>query len=166
MSKTAVKLRVPYPDQADAGDALQIYTDFGSGTVDTGKPLLATPLQLFPGRKKRFEGIGTEVIGVNAVGGLASPPLRSGIGNEIIGQTPVGAGEPFLDVVVLIPPGFGKYKFAAELVDENGNKQAAALPEVQAMVSSIDPPTVKSFSFGSYDGVTDTVTLDFTKNTE
>ncbi len=165
MSKIAIKLRIPYPEDADAGDALQVYTDFGSGTIDTSKPLLASPQPLFPGQSKRYEGIGTGVLGLHKIGGRMSPPHGSNLGQTTLGITPTGQAPSYMDVVVLLSPAFGKFKFAAEIVDAEGNKQIAAMPVIERMVAATDPPPLESFSFASYDGMADTFTFGFTRNT-
>lgn len=165
MSKVAIKLRIPYPETADAGDALQVYTDFGSGTVDTTKPLLASPLPLFPGKIKRSDGFGTGIMGLHRLDGRLPPMKHTSFGQTTFGVTPMGQVPPYVDVVVYLSPAFGKFKFAVEIVDAEGNKQIAAMPVIERMVAATDPPPLESFAYGSYDGMADTFTFNFTRNT-
>lgn len=165
--RTTLKLRVPYPAPADAGDALQIYTDRGTGTVDTTKGLLQAPAGLFPGVLQRFGGFGSEVFGESdAETGFALPPAPLGFGSETFGDTPFGDALAYREVAVHVPPSFGVHKFNARLVDEAGNPQGDAMPLGEFMVSSEEPPSLKSFAFDSYNDVDDVVTFTFTKNTE
>ncbi len=165
--KTAVKLRVPYPDDADAGDALQAYSDFGTGTIDTGRPLLKAPAALFSGAVQRFEGHGGEVYGESTYGdGLAQPIAGGGHGDEIYGETAYGDAAAARELIVQVPPAFGMHKFSVQLLDAEGNPQGAALPEIEAMVSSTDPPSLSSFEFDSYDTGGDVLTFRFARDTE
>ena len=162
-----ITLRVPYPSAADAGDRLQIYTDFGTGTVDHAKPLLARPIELFPGETKRFAGHGTEAYGQSRYGiGRASPPKGPGHGAERYGSTPHGSVPRSIDLVVEVPPAFGTHKFEVELQDSEGNAQGGSLPQLAAMVSGTRPPTLSSFAYDSYDDVNDLIQFTFTRNTE
>src|SRR3990172_9384519 len=129
--RTPVTIRVPYPADADAGDALQVYTDFGSGVIDTAQPLLQGPAELFARGVLRSAGLGSEVLGETVPESTLTQPRRApGLGNEIMGETPCGDTPSFQEITVHVPPAFGKHKFAVQTVDEAGNPQGAALAEV------------------------------------
>ena len=165
--RTTLKLRVPYPSPADAGDAVQLYTDRGTGTVDTTKPLLQAPAELFPAGLRRFDGFGSEVFGESVPEtGFALPPAPLGFGSEIFGETPFGDALAYREVTVQIPPAFGVHQFKSRMLDEAGNPQGDALPLGEFLVSSEQPPSLKSFAFDSYDSGSDRVTFAFSKNTE
>jgi len=165
--RTAVAIRVPYPADADAGDALQAYTDFGSGTVDTTQPLLQGPAELFARGVLRSAGLGSEVRGETVPESTLAQPRRApGLGNEVLGETPCGETPSFQEITVQVPPAFGKHKFAMQMVDEAGNPQGAVLAEVQTWVSSEEPPELSDFAFESYDAGTDRLTFSLAKNTE
>ena len=182
--RTPVKLRVPYPPDADAGDALQVFTDFGLvrartllaphgvprgslSPVDLTRPLLKAGAGLFTVGLQRFEGHGSEIYGESAYGtGLASPPVRSGHGDEVYGTTPYANVPDYREVTVHVPPAFGMHRFAVQLLDEAGNPQGTAPVELEAFVSSEEPPGIKEFAFSSYDPVNDRLTFSLSKNTE
>ena len=165
--RTAVKIRVPYPDGADAGDRIQVFTDFGSGTIDLNRPLLAQPKAVFRGARKRFAGHGTEVYGESAYAtGRQAPDPGLGHGAEIYGVTPYGTVPETMEIAVTVPPAYGLHKFSGRLMDAAGNPQGAALPEVTVFVSSVQPPGLATFEFVSFDAGTRTATFGFTKNKE
>jgi len=165
--KHPVVLRIPYPSDADGGDAVQVYSDFGSGTIDTTRPLLPVPVPLFPGRTTRFSGLRSVRLGRTGFAPFTPPPLRAAdMASVIHGVTPYPPTTPYREVVVMIPPGFGDYQFQARLTDENGNEQAANFPAITAIVSATTPPTMRRIELGGYDPVGDAVTIDYLKNTE
>lgn len=165
--RTTVKLRVPYPDTADAGDGLQVFTDAGSGTVDTTKPLLQRRAELFPKGLRRFGGLGTETLGEAMPGnGAARRPQPPGLGSEVLGVTPCGESPSYRELTVTIRPAFGLHKFEARMLDEAGNPQGEALPLGEFLVSSETPPNLRTFALDSYDAGLDRFTFSFTRNLE
>ena len=165
--RPAIKIRVPYPAGADAGDRIQVFSDFGSGTIDLDRPLLAQPKAVFRGARKRFAGHGTEVYGESLHGtGRQAPDPGLGHGSEIYGVTPYGTVPETMEIAVTVPPSYGAYKFSARLLDAMGNPQGAALPEVTVFVSSVQPPGLATFAFVSLDAGARTATFGFTKNRE
>lgn len=163
--KQTVMLRVPIDDDWDAGVRLQVYTDFGTGTIDTDSPLLQRGLDLFPG-KHRARGVGTQPVGVGRLGDHKAARPRAGIRHAIVGQTAVGTSPPFVVIPVQVPAAFGAWKFGVEAVDANGNVQGGGLAEVTAMVSGTEPPPLKSLSLVGYDATKDQLTLSFTREAE
>lgn len=165
--KTTVTVRVPYPADADAGDLVQIYSDFGSGTLDLSKPLLAAPVALFAGREKRSTGLGSRPIERGVFGTQKSTPRQTAtFGNTIIDRTPFGSTPDFLEVDVLIPAAYGLWKFGAQIVDEEGNAQAGAPAERAAVVAGTQPPDVARIALASFDKAANKITFDLTLNAE
>jgi len=165
--RTTVKIRVPVPAEADAGDRVQVFTDFGTGTIDTSRPLLKHPKAVFRGARKRFGGHGTESYGESAYGlGRQGPDPGPGHGSEIYGVTPYGVPVETIEVTVSVPPAYGLHKFSARMLDAMGNLQGAALPEVTVFVSSVQPPGLRSFAFASFDSGARTATFTFARDSE
>lgn len=165
MPKQSVTLAVPYDDAWDAGDRLQVFTDFGSGTIDVSKPLLSRAVEIFP-RQFPSRPLGLQPLGVGRAGdGKAGrPPGKAG--RTILGVTPLGTAPPLLDVAVDAPPVFGTWKFSARCVDRYGNVQAASLAEATVCLSATDPTPVATFTLAGYDAGTDVVTFNVTVGTE
>lgn len=163
--KQAITLRVPIHEDWDAGDRVQVFTDFGTGTVNLTKPLLPRPVSVFPG-KHRARGLGSQPVGSGRVkDGRASRPHR-GIRTTRVGRTPVGNAEPFVALTVNVPAAFGQWKFAVRVVDAFQNVQAGGEQEIEAIVSGTDPMPLRRLDFDSYDGGSDQVTFNLTRNTE
>lgn len=165
MSKQAVTLRVPIHEDWDAGDRLQIYTNFGSGEVDTDKPLLRRPVEIFPGQQ-RSRGLGRQPVGIGRVGDFKAARPRRGLGTTRAGVTPVGTTPAVIEVTVDLPAAFGKWKFAAKAIDRHGNVQSGDLEVIEAVVSGTEPPPLEAFSYNGYDSETDQVSFDFSKGAE
>lgn len=162
--RTPVTLRIIVPDDADAGDGVQVYTDFGSGTIDTSRPLLAKPAPIFgadTGRFKRFADFSMS---------RTFPTQRPGTLRETLGDLAFTKGlvefARYVDVTVQVPPNYGMHLFAGQLVDAAGNEQGGLLPEIAVFVSSSEPPTVRRFAFAGYDAGTDRVTFEVAANSE
>jgi len=182
--RTPVKLRVPYPADADAGDALQVFTDFGLvrartllaphgvpkgslSPVDLTRPLLKAGAGLFIEALRRSQGLGSETLGETVPETtLAQPPRAPGLGDEWLGETPCGETFSYREITVHVPPAFGMHRFAVQLVDEAGNPQGVAPVELGAFVSSEEPPRIREFAFASYDAGNDRLNFNLSKNTE
>jgi len=165
MAKQTVMLRVPVDEAWDAGDALQVYADSGTGTVDLAKPLLARPAALFPGQHAA-KGIGRQPVGRGRTGDLKARRSRPGMGRARVGITKVGKSPAVLQVPVEIPAAFGNWKFAVKVVDRLGVVQTAAAAELQVVVSGTEPPPLSAFAFDSYDQGADVLTFSFIKGSE
>ena len=164
--KTAVTIKVPVDVDWDGGTRLQVYTDRGSGTVDTNDPLLPRAVEVFPGQLVSA-GYGQQTYGEGAYGfNTPAPPRTGGFGEQVYGDGPYGESEPYVEVTVNLPAAFGKWKFAVEAIDGEGNVQSDPLTEVAQIVSATEPPTVRGFAFGSYASITDQVTFSIVVNTE
>lgn len=161
MSRVAVQLRVKLADTWEVGDKVQVYTDYGTGTVDTDNPLLPEPIEMFPGDEPE-RGLGEGALGEGSLGGVG-PPLHypGGLGETPLGEVPLGDDEPYITVTAYVPDAFGTWKFAAGAVDEAGNVQGDALEEIEAFVSGEDPPALTVFAFAGYDDDTDKATFSF-----
>ena len=165
MSKETIRLRVPISDTWDAGDRLQVFSDFGGGEIDTDRPLLARPVEVFAGQWPA-KGLGRQPLGVGRLGDGRASRARTGLGKTILGVTPCGTTPPYLEVVVEVPAAFGNWKFAAAAVDRFGTVQAGSLQEVEAVVSATDPAPLQRIDLADYDGETDVVTFDLALNAE
>ncbi len=166
MSLQAITLRVPIGDDWDGGHRVQVYTDRGSGTVDTSRPLLARPAEIFPGQLAS-KGYGMHPWGRGRFGDNKPSRPRTGVyGRQIYGVSPYGNPEPFMEVTVEVPAAFGAWKFGVEVVDRFGTVQSGGLQEIVAVVSGTDPAPVSAFAVAGYDSQTDQVTFGFEKNTE
>jgi len=151
--RTLVTIRVLIPEGADVGDAVQVYTDNGTGTVDLNAPLLARAARIVPAAGKRSGGYGSVPYGRARYGSQKLAPQRqASLATTTFGRGAYGRTPDFLEVTVPVLPGFGTRKFAARLVDEEGNAQGAAAPETAVLLSSIEPPTMRSFAFDSMQG--------------
>lgn len=165
VSKQAVTLRVPIDESWDAGASLQVFCDFGSGTIDTSKPLLRRPREVFAGQRAA-RGVGLQPVGIGRTGDFKASRPRGGLGRTRVGVTPLGTTPPFIDVTVDVPPAFGVWKFAAQVLDRDGNPQSGPLQEISAVVSGTQPAALKSFSLFGYDAGADQVIFDFTTDAE
>ena len=165
MSKQTVLLTVAIDDSWDAGDRLQVFTDFGDGSIDLTRPLLKRTFDVFPGQQPA-QAYGRQPYALGRHGdNLASRP-PSGIAGTIYGTTPHGGALVAVEVPVVVPPEFGSWKFAARVVDAAGNVQSAAAAELSVLVSGTDPAPPAGFVFDSYDTPSDRVTFTFSKDAE
>ena len=164
--KTAVTIKVPIDPDWDGETRLQVYTDRGGGTVDTTDPLLPRPVEVFPGAL-RAKGFGRFPLGRGRFGSnKPAYPRNGGFFDQRFGTGALGRSKPFVRLTVNVPAVFGKWKFAVEAIDAEGNVQSDPITEVARILSAAEPPTIKSFAFGSYDGGTDQVTFSLRVNTE
>lgn len=160
-----VTLSLAINDDWDAGDTAQVYTDRGTGTLDMTRPLLAKPLDLFPGRH-RGRGVGRQPVGIGRVeSGRASRP-RVRLGRHRVGITPVGSEPKVLGIAVDVPPSSDTWKFGIEITNRFGNVQAGPISTVDVVLSGTEPAPAASFAFVSYDGGSDQVTFSFSKDAE
>jgi hypothetical protein len=165
MAKQTVMLRVPVAESWDAGDAIQVYADNGTGTVDFNTPLLARPAPLFPGQHAA-KGVGLQPVGRGRTGDQKARRARPGMGRAVTGKTKVGTSPKTLAVPVEVSAAFGNWKFSAKLVDRFGVVQAAAGTEAQVIVSGTEPPPLSSFTLNGYDFAGDVATFDFVKGSD
>ncbi len=165
MSKQTVLLTVPISGAWDAGDRIEVFTDFGDGSLDMAAPLLVRGLDLFPGRQAA-RPVGRRAVGRSRVGdGHASRP-KPGVGHSVVGVTPVGRTPTYVPVAVDVPAAFGKWKFGVRVVDADGNVQGGGLQEIELVVSGTEPAPLTSFAFASYDSESDQVTFDIVRSAE
>jgi len=160
-----VELRIPIPEGADAGDGLQVYSDFGDGTIDLARPLLARPAALFEAIVTRTKDFGGQ--GLRGTFPTGRPPTRL---SEMFGRQPFGKGMTefirYVDVTVHLPAAYAMHKFAGQIVDAAGNAQGGTLPEIAVFVAATEPPTLSRFELESYDAVNDQAVFAFERNTE
>lgn len=161
----AVTLQIPIEDTWRAGTRIQVYTDWGSGEIDTDRPLLARPVEVFPGQAAQ-RGVGDDAADLVGTAGGPRQPATNTLASEICGVTPLCEGTAFVEVTVYVPQVYGLWLFGAQAVDEAGNPQDGALTELTELVYGTDPAPLQSFAYDSYDGETDQVTFAFQLNTE
>lgn len=163
--KQTVILRVPIEDDWDAGARLEVFTDFGHGSVDYTRPLLQRGLDLFPGQHGG-RGVGVQPVGVGRVGDHKAARPAVGIGSSIVGITPVGTAPSYVEIPVSVPAAFGAWKFAVRAVDGQGNVQSEEAVESTVLVSGTEPPPLRTFALDSYDAIKDRLTFWFSRETE
>ena len=103
-------------DQAwDAGTTLQVYTDFGAGTIDFDKPLLVKAKRVFEQGYKEpaAGGVSPTRLGRGRLSGRPNKPAI-GLGRTRLGRTPLGRTPSYVEVVVRVPPAYGVHKFAVK----------------------------------------------------
>lgn len=162
MSRVPVQLRVKLDPAWRVGDGVQVYTNYGSGEIDTDRPLLHEPAEVFPGQL-RSRGLGRGRLGEGSIGGAKPTAFhKGGLGFMPLGIGPLGGSEPYVTITVYVDDAFGVWKFAAQAVDEAGNIQGDALEEIEALVSGEDPPALLAFTFSEYDDVNDKAQFAFT----
>lgn len=160
MSSQRIILPIPIDADWDAGDRIQVYTDWGDGTIDLSRPLLARPMDVFPGQQ-RAKPLGQQPVGAGRVGDFKANRPRRGLGRTRVGMTPVGTTPSVIDVPVDVPPAYGTWKFAAQVVDVHDNVQAEAPAEISAVVSGTEPPPVATLLLIIYSPGTDQATFAF-----
>lgn len=165
MSKQTVTLRVLVDDAWDANDRLEVYTDNGTGTIDTTTPLLVRQGGVFPGRHPA-RGVGRQPVGRGRVGTGKAALSSGGIGRTRVGKTPVGRTPLFVDLTVDVDAAHGTWKFAVGAVDRDGSVQSGGLQETSLVVSGTDPPPLNKFELNSYDGGSDQVIFDIAQGTD
>lgn len=145
-----VLLTIDLPDEWDGGTTLQVFTDFGSGTVDFASPLLARRAQVYPGRR-RAAGYADAAWGDDSYGDFGAPlPPEEGFGEAEYGDAPYGDGERLMMLPVPIPPGYGTWKFTIRAFDEAGNQQGTISPTITAWISGTEPPPVRDFQLQGF----------------
>jgi len=164
--RTPVELRIPIPDAAKAGDRVQVYTDFGSGTVDMTAPLLADPAPLFPSGSRRVQT--AKDFPAKGAAKSGRPAARLSETASTISDFKQGskAFRKVIEVRVFVPPGYGTFRFYAQLVDAAGNVQGGTLPLIEVFLSGVNPPPVRSFALASYDSGADQLTFNVERNEE
>jgi hypothetical protein len=143
-------------------DRLQLYTDSGTGTIDTERPLLSRPLRMFPGALPARTS-GDHPSGMVPSGAdIPAYPHLGGQDEWPAGSIPSGTAVPYIEVPVYVDQGFGTWLFSAEIVDGAGNVQSDPMVEFTHVVSGEEPPALSAFAFASYDAPTDRATFSFT----
>jgi len=160
-----VVIRVNVDEAWHAGTRLQLYTDRGTGTVDTNAPLLPVAVPVFGENVRAAYGV--QPFGRGRFG-TSKPRLpRGGVGTITWGKTPFGeTPPPSLDLGVQVSAAFGAWKFQARAVDAAGNPQPGVLGETQRVVSGTRPTRPLAFAFDSYDAPTDRATFAFALNSD
>ena len=153
-----VALAVPVDPSWAFGTKLQAYSDFGTGTIDTGRPLLAQPVDPYVGRVKPA-GFGQAGYGETSYGTTTRRIGRGGYGNLPHATVPFGDGARRVTVVARVPDAYGSWKFAVEAISPAGDAQTDALEERAVFLSGRLPGPVKAMAIDSFAG--DTLTLTY-----
>jgi hypothetical protein len=154
-----VALAIPVQTSWPYGTRLQVYTDFGTGTIDTSQPLLAAPVDPYAGRR-RPAGFAQAGYGETSYGGSTRRVGRGGYGGHGHAEVAFGGGQPRVTVVARVRDAYGNWKFAAEAIAPNGDVQTDALEEKQVFLSGRTPQPVKNVAIDSYTAGTLTLTYD------
>lgn len=147
----------------EADYTVQIFTDFGDGSIDESTPLFEQALALFPG--VAFPGgYGETPYGDGPYGGEGAVFANTGgYGDGPYGETEGGYGEGASYVEAFVPielDAVGDWLFGVKVYDNAGNVQSAAITEFTFHVSSEDPDPPKTFSYGSYNSGTGVFTFN------
>jgi hypothetical protein len=161
-----VEIRVPVPASAKAGDRLQIYTDFGTGTVDLNQPLLVEPILLLRDATRRVQTFKDSGLKGEMKSGRPAPRSRERLGTLSGFASGLREFRQTVEAVVHVPAAYGPHKFAARIVDAFGNAQEGPLPEVTVFLSSLHPPGLRSFALADYDSENDRITFSVSRNSE
>ena len=159
-----IRLRFAAQDTWTPLDTFQVFTDNGTGSIDTDAPLLAARRSMFPASEELL-GYGEEPYSETTYGGTSAVYAANGgygdqpYAEEIDGY---GYGTPYVECTVLCQQGFGTWKFAAQAWNAAGKVQSDALVEFSQFVSGEEPLPLSRFAFSGYDGETDRITFAFT----
>lgn len=159
-----VRLRFPAQSGWKPLDTFQVYTDNGTGSVDTTAPLLAARREMFPDTEDIL-GYGEEPYGETAYGGTSAVyAANGGYGDQPYGEQAdgYGYGTPYVECTVFVGQGFGGWKFAVEAWSHVGKQQTASLVEFSQFVSGDEPLPLSAFRFSEYDDENDRITFSFT----
>ncbi len=159
-NRVAVTLRINVPGAWQHGTRVQVFCDFGTGTIDLGQPLLARPIDPYA-RTVRPRGHGSVAHGSVPHGAATAELGGGGHGYHAHGSVAHGAAVSSFVVTVQVPDACGLWKFAAQAIDEAGNAQGDALTEWQAYVSGRQPRPVGGFALVGYDQPSDTLTFSY-----
>lgn len=150
MNRQRITLSVAVPDAWDGGTTLQAFCDFGTGSIDFTRPLLARRVEVFPGRR-RAAGYADAPYGDDGYGDFGAPlPPEEGYGEAEYGDAPYGDGERVMMLGVPIPAAYGAWKFTVRAFDEAGNQQNTISPIIDAWISGTETPPVRDFALQSF----------------
>ena len=145
-----LELRVPCDDDWEADDRIQVYTDYGTGVLDTDAPLLSRAVAMFPG--VHFPGGygGNDYGSVDYGSEHPTWPHTGGYGDHAYGELDYGADDPYIVIPITIEDAVGDWIFGVAVVDGAGNSQSGAIAETTYHVSGEDPTPAGTFVFSAY----------------
>ena len=148
MSLLLLEVKIPIHASWKPGDTLQLYTDEGDGSVDTTKPLLATPVPVFP-NQERVLGYGAGPYGAGPYGDDTGQPQggAGGYGDVPYGDGPYGDSVAYVSVWVEVTNVFATWLFTAEVTSGAGTVQTDSLVDVTVQLDGEDPEPPASFAF-------------------
>jgi len=134
----------------------QIYFDNGTGTIDYGNPLTATPIQIWPARQDKA-GFAMAAFGLTDLGFDAAAAVGFGKGCFGHGQFGLDA-----DTIEWTSPQLtsGTYKFGVKIVDKSGN-QSSTVETGPITVTPAARPAGK-LNIASFDKQTNLLLLEIT----
>lgn len=154
MPKMPIILDVDVESDWKFDSTLQIFTDNGSGTLETD-PIFSRPLKSFAETRPPTPW-GRQTWGRGAWGGgFFRSMKRRAWGRPRWGIGEWGRSPRYVRILVYVDQGVGNYKFAARAIDGSGNAQSGADVEVIQPVSGEAPFPLAAFDFSSYDSGND-----------
>jgi len=160
MDEIPVLVRVPVQSTWVYGTRINVYTDRGTGTIDTSRALNRTPIKVFGESPDPLGGVGDGAAGKVPIGSAQPKAKGDGeLGHWEFGEDPNGlaAGTGYVEVVCWIDQIVGDVKFGALAVDAAGNPQGGAMVEWTQYVSGDRPAPLTTFAFSQYDEANDQV---------
>jgi len=133
-----VKLRLLRSQVLPLGSRIQIYFDGGTGDIDYDDPLCAEPIRLWPSPYDKA-GFGTSRFGEGDFGFDSAAAVGFGRGDFGFGQ--FGLDADSLEWISR-PLSKGIYRFAARVIDKDGNESDAVEAEPVTVIPAAKPATV------------------------
>jgi hypothetical protein len=132
-----VKLRILRSQLLPLGATIQVYSDNGSGVIDYGDPVSNEPIQVWPSPYDKT-GFGACCFGEGDFGFESAAAVGFGRGDFGLGQFGLD-----VDSVEWIsePLDKGIYRFAARVIDKDGNQSDAAETEPITVILAARPAT-------------------------
>lgn len=143
-----IDVRVEVDPDWTFGTRLQIYADFGDGSVDATRALLPKTFDPYVG-KQDPGGYGTVPYGSVPYGHVVDHFKGDGYGEYGYGDQPYGEAVASITVPVRIPDAYGTWIFSPEAIDAAGNVQTDALDEFTIVVSGRNPAPLRSVTLQS-----------------
>jgi len=135
------------------GARANVYFDNGSGQIDYGKPLNASPIPIWPCWHDKA-GFGTAQFGMSDFGYESAASIGFGKGSFGHGQFGLDA-----DTIEWISPSLplGRYRFGVKTLDAHGNESAAS--ETAPISVAPAPRPAAALSVTAFDSQTNQLTL-------
>ncbi len=132
-----VKLRLLRSQLLPLGSTIQIYSDSGTGNIDYDNPLGVEPIRVWPSPYDKA-GFGTSCFGEGDFGFDSAAAVGFGRGDFGFGQ--FGLDADSLEWISK-PLSKGVYRFAAKVIDKDGNESDAVETESITVIPAARPAT-------------------------